>query len=29
MKHKRLRKKLKVHGYNSEIVDKIIEFYTR
>lgn len=29
MKHKRLRKKLKEHGYRNETIDKIMESYTK
>jgi len=29
MSHKRLRKKLKEHGYKNETIKKIIDFYTK
>jgi SOS response regulatory protein OraA/RecX len=29
MRHKRLRKKLKEHGYKDETTEKIIDFYTK
>ena len=29
MRHKRLRQKLKEIGYKDEIIDKIIDFYTK